>query len=87
LVTPLEGTFSNFHEAFTQLHLGQLRATLKYITGDRRDRGIDPNTDHITRNNSSYIPRKDEDLVIIRLINTIGRHHTNITSLFLLPRL
>jgi hypothetical protein len=50
MVTISEGIFSNFHEAFTQLHLGQLLASDKCTSGDRRDGGIDPNADHISRN-------------------------------------
>jgi hypothetical protein len=49
-----EGIFSNFHEAFTQLHLGQLLPLEKCTSGDRRDDGgIDPNSDHIARDSLS----------------------------------
>ena len=34
VVAPTEGTVPNFHEAFTQLHLGQLRT---FIEGTSRD--------------------------------------------------
>jgi hypothetical protein len=65
-VAPLEGPKPNFHDAFTQLHLDQLRAFVKRISGDRRDRRIDPNTDHIKWNSSrSSFPRVDEDFVTV----------------------
>jgi hypothetical protein len=62
--TASEGTVPNFHEAFTQLHLGQLLAFTKCTSRDERDGGIDPNTDGIVRNNRSSRPRVDEDLGI-----------------------
>jgi hypothetical protein len=61
MVAPSEGIVPNFHDAFTQLHLGQLLASVKCTSGDRRD--IDPNTDHIDRNSLSSCPSVDEDLV------------------------
>jgi hypothetical protein len=64
MVATLEGTFPNFHEAFTQLHLGQSLSLVKCVIGDRRDGWIDPNAFHILRNNSSHFPRVDEDLGI-----------------------
>jgi hypothetical protein len=64
MVAPLEGTTPNFHEAFTQLHLGQLFALEKCIVGDRRDGGINPNTFYILRDSNSFFPRVDEDLGI-----------------------
>jgi hypothetical protein len=68
-----EGPDPNFHEPFTQLHLSQTLALVKCVVGDRRDGWINPNTDHILRNNSSYFPRVDEDLGIAAL----GRHQTD----------
>jgi hypothetical protein len=64
MVAPPEGMFSNFHEAFTQLHLGQPLSLVKCVIGDRRDGGIDPNAYHMLRNNRSHFPRVDEDLGI-----------------------
>jgi hypothetical protein len=55
----------NFHEAFTQLHLGQLLPLKKCMSGDRRDGGIDPNADNIMRMTLSSLPSVDEDLVIV----------------------
>jgi hypothetical protein len=60
----MKGTFSNFHEAFTQLHLGQLLPLVKCFSRDRRDGGIDPNADHIIWSNSSSLPCVDEDFGI-----------------------
>jgi hypothetical protein len=66
-----EGPLPYFHEAFTQLHLGQLLASCKCFGRDRRDDGgIDPNADHIVGNFSSSLPRVDEDFGI----GSIGRH-------------
>jgi hypothetical protein len=62
MVAVSEGIFPYFHEAFTQLHLGQLLASIKCVSRDRRDGGIDPNADHILRNHSSSLPRVNEDL-------------------------
>jgi hypothetical protein len=59
-----EGTRPNFDEAFTQLHLGQLLPLVKCTSGDRRDGGMDPNTDHIVWNYLSSVSRVDEDLGI-----------------------
>jgi hypothetical protein len=60
-----EGMLPNFHEAFTQLHLGQLRASLKCTSRDRRDGGIDPDTYNIILwDRVSPRPRVDEDLGI-----------------------
>ena len=74
-----EGPFPNFHDAFTQLHLGQFPAPAKYISRDRRDGGIDQNTDHITRSFQSFLPRVDEDLGIIRIAAYyFGRHEENL---------
>jgi hypothetical protein len=64
-----EGIVSNFHEAFTQLHLGQLLALVKYTSGDRRDGGIDPNADDIARRSLSTRPSVDEDLVGISIVH------------------
>jgi hypothetical protein len=54
----------NFHEAFTQLHLGQLLASFKCTSGDRRDGGIDSKMYDILRNTVSTRPNVDEDLGI-----------------------
>jgi hypothetical protein len=59
-----EGSKPYLNEAFTQVHLGQLLAYMKCVSADRRDGGIDPNTDHILRNFSSSFPRVDEDVGI-----------------------
>jgi hypothetical protein len=64
MVAPLEGTTPNFHEAFTQLHLGQLRPSFKCVSRDRRDGGINSNTLYILRDSVSPRPRVDEDLGI-----------------------
>jgi phosphate-selective porin len=64
MVAKIEGFFSDFHEAFTQLHLGQLLASFKRTSRDRRDGGIDPNTDYILRSIISDWPRVDEDLAL-----------------------
>jgi hypothetical protein len=64
MVAILEGPLPDFNEAFTQLHLGQLLASVKCFSGDRRDGGIDPNADHIPWDSSSSLPRVDEDLGI-----------------------
>ena len=61
-----EGICPNFHEAFTQLHLGQLLASNKCVSGDRRDGGVDQKADHIVRNFRSPITRVDEDVGICR---------------------
>jgi hypothetical protein len=50
LLATTEGIKPNFHEAFTQLYLGQLLAFKKCVNRDRRDGGINPNADHIVRN-------------------------------------
>jgi hypothetical protein len=78
-----KGTFPDFHEAFTQLHLGQLPAYLKCIIGDRRDGGIDPNADDIARSLSTR-PSVDEGLVDIHfdiIFHTITRQNENNTKL------
>jgi hypothetical protein len=72
-----KGPFPNFYEAFTQLHIDQLLAFKKCTSRDRRDGGINSNADHILRNNSSSLPRVDEDLGIDRGdlgIGGIARH-------------
>jgi hypothetical protein len=61
MVAPREGIISNFHEAFAELHLGQPLALAKCPSGDRRDDGINPNTDHIARDSLSARPCVDED--------------------------
>jgi hypothetical protein len=61
MVTIPEGIIPNFHEAFTQLHLGQLLAFVKCTSRDRRDGGIDSNTDHISRDYVSTRTCVDED--------------------------
>jgi hypothetical protein len=67
----------NFHEAFTQLHLGQLLAFLKCFSRDRRDGGIDSNTDHILRDFvSTLATRVDED----RCIGGIVSHGFELAS-------
>jgi hypothetical protein len=63
MVAPSEGIYSNFHEAFTQLHIGQLVAIPKCIIGNRRDGGINPKTDHIIRNFSSSSTSVDDDII------------------------
>jgi hypothetical protein len=70
MVAPLERTIPDFHEAFAQLHLGQLLAFVKCISRDRRDGGINPNTDYILWNIRSSLPRVDEDFGI----GGIARH-------------
>jgi hypothetical protein len=69
---PREGIISNFHEAFSQLHLGQLRPSFKCVSRDRRNGGINPNADNILRDIVSDRPHVDEDLGII---GGIARHH------------
>ena len=70
-----EGFVPNFHEAFTQLHLGQFPAFVKCVIRDRRDRWINPNTDHILWSFQSSLPRVDEDLGISRIAAYyFGRH-------------
>jgi hypothetical protein len=69
IIAPPEGTFPNFHEAFTQLHLGQLIASVKCMRGDRRDGGIDPNTDHIVRNFISSSSSIDEDIGVVHFLD------------------
>jgi hypothetical protein len=64
MVAPPEGKIPNFHEAFTQLHLGQPLASFKCISRNRRDGRIDPNAYDIVRNFSSSNPGADEDLRI-----------------------
>jgi hypothetical protein len=66
----LEGTLPNFYDAFTQLHLGQLLASDKCISRDRRNGGIDTSMDHIVWNSLSSSPRVDKDLSI----GDIARH-------------
>jgi hypothetical protein len=66
-----KGPLPDFHEAFTQLYLGQLVAVVKCIRGDRRDGGINPNADNITRH--SLASGVDEDLGI----GGIARHGYN----------
>jgi hypothetical protein len=69
MVAPTKGTFPNFHDAFTLLHLGQLLASVKCFIGYRRNGGINPNEDHIVRNYSlSSLPRVDEDLSIASIV-------------------
>jgi hypothetical protein len=65
-----EGPLPNFHDAFTQLHLGQLLAFEKCFIRDRRDGGIYPNTDDIKWNFISSLPRVDEDVAV----GSIARH-------------
>jgi hypothetical protein len=67
-----EGMFPDFHEAFTQLHICKIIEKLKCVSGDRRDRGINPDTEHISWNNSSSNYRVDEDLGIDGID---ARHH------------
>jgi hypothetical protein len=62
MVAIREGPKPNFHEAFTQFHLGQLLASVKCTNRDRRDEGIDSHTDHIFRSSLSSISGVDEDL-------------------------
>jgi hypothetical protein len=64
MVAATEGSFPDSHEeAFiTQLHLGQLFAFEKCTIGDRRDGGINPNTDYILRDSSSSFSCVDEEL-------------------------
>jgi hypothetical protein len=62
VIAPTEGPLPNFDEAFTQLHLGQFLTSTKCTIGDRRNGGIDPNTDDIVRNFVSSSPRVDEDI-------------------------
>jgi hypothetical protein len=65
MATIIEGSYPNFHEAFTQLHLGQLLALLKCLNRDRRDGGINPNTYDILRDIvSTHATPVDEDLGI-----------------------
>jgi hypothetical protein len=65
MVAQPEGPLPNFNKAFTQLHLGQLITFVKCTSGDRRDGGIDLNTDHISWNSSrSSFPHVGEDLGI-----------------------
>ena len=59
-----EGIPPNFHDAFTQLHLGQLLALVKCVSRNRRDGGINSNTFYILRDSVSPRPRVDEDLGI-----------------------
>ena len=62
MATPIDGIFPNFHDAFTQLHLGQLIASNKCTIRDRRDGGIDTKADHILQNIvSTQATRVDED--------------------------
>ena len=75
MVATAEGPLPYFHEAFTQLHLGQLLALPKCFGMDRRDGGIDPNTDHIPWDSSSSLPRVDEDLGISRVATYFGGRH------------
>ena len=69
-----EGPCPDFHDAFTQLHLGQLLAFTKCISRNRRDGGIDPNMDYIMWDSSSSFsgPHVDKDVVII----SIASHNT-----------
>jgi hypothetical protein len=76
VVAPPEGTNPNFHEAFTQLNLGQLLALVKYTNGNRRDGGIDPNADYILWNNSSPSSCVDEDLGIGGIVRHGSFNHT-----------
>jgi hypothetical protein len=64
VVAITEGTFPNFHNAFTQLHLGQLLAFVKCTSRDRRDGGINSNTFDISRDSVSSLPRVNENLGI-----------------------
>jgi hypothetical protein len=60
-----KGPHPNFHEAFTQLHLGQLIASFKCVSRDRCNGRIDSNTDQISMDSVySPRPRVDEDLGI-----------------------
>jgi hypothetical protein len=75
MVAPSEGTTPNLYEAFTQLHLGQPLALAKCTSGDRRDGGIDPNTDYILRRTlSTSRPDVDEDL------GNASRHDVYVSS-------
>jgi hypothetical protein len=69
-----EGPLPNFNEAFTQLHLGQCLALVKYFSGDQPDGGIDPHTDKILWDGSSSLPCVDEDLLSIA---SIVRHYSS----------
>jgi hypothetical protein len=60
----IKGMIPNFHEAFTQLHLGQLLASLKCPSRDRRDGGIDTNTYDIPWDIVSTRPGVDKDIGI-----------------------
>ena len=80
MVSHREGSKPNFDEAFTQLHLGQFLALVKCLSRDRRDGGIDPNTDNILRNIVSARPRVDEDLGISRVATYLLRLPTTLTS-------
>ena len=64
LAAIIERIFPDFHEAFTQLHLGQLHASVKCLSMDRRDGGIYSYTDDIVWNYLSSSSRVDEDLGI-----------------------
>jgi hypothetical protein len=57
-----EGMIPYIHDAFTQLHLGQLLAFVKCTIGDRRDGGINPDMFYISRDSSSSFSCVDEDL-------------------------
>jgi hypothetical protein len=75
-----EGILPNFHDAFTQLDLGQLFTSLKCLKRDRRDGGIDSNADHILWRSLSPRPGVDEDLGINSIVS-----HYEITDAPLAP--
>jgi hypothetical protein len=79
VVAPPEGTFPDFYEAFTQLHLGQLSVSIKCKSRDQRDGVINSKTDNITWDIHSSFPRVDEDLVI----GGIARHWREFEYLFI----
>ena len=64
MVAVTEGFVPDFDEAFAQLHLGQLHASVKCLSMDRRDGGIYSYTDDIVWNYLSSSSRVDEDLGI-----------------------
>jgi hypothetical protein len=64
MVAITEGPLPDFHETFTQLHLGQLLALVKCVSRDRRDGRINPNADHILRDIISSRTGVDEYLGI-----------------------
>jgi hypothetical protein len=77
-----EGMIPNFHDAFTQLDIGQLFTSLKCLKRDRHDGRIDSNADHILWRSLSPRPSVDEDLGIGGIVS-----HYEITNAPLaLPR-